>query len=166
MIGLKKKHQRKDWGKSILLTMKLHNNIYFRMNTPATQNILPTSFRWKVNLGLYLMIVFSHQEVIKMNCKFLSVPRRAFTWLDDTYLIVTSGDEHHPNGHCLALNTVSRFACCAIWSWVIVEARFNPKSNSYRVPQKLWTTRFLRSFKAFSNRSKFIAFKVFEVPCT
>ena len=57
------------------------------------------------------MIVFSHQEVIKMNCKFLSVPRRAFTWLDDTFLIVTSVDQDNPSGHCIALNTVSRLGC-------------------------------------------------------
>ena len=42
-----------------------------------------------------------------MNYEISIVPRKAFTWLDDTVLIVTTIEEGSGvNGHCIALNTV------------------------------------------------------------
>ena len=53
------------------------------------------------------MIVSSHQEMIQLDYKVLTVPRRTFTWLDDTFLVVTSKDQGILDSDCLALNTVS-----------------------------------------------------------
>ena len=47
--------------------------------------------------------------MIKMDHNIWSVPRRAFTWLDNNFVIVTSENDEEdeiPCGHCLALNTV------------------------------------------------------------
>ena len=45
--------------------------------------------------------------MIKMNHSIWAVPRRAFTWLDDDFVIVLSEQKDSKNGHSLILNTVS-----------------------------------------------------------
>ena len=41
-----------------------------------------------------------------MNYEIYALPRRAFTWIDDTVLVVSSVEDGGLRGHCIVLDTV------------------------------------------------------------
>ena len=97
-----------------------------------------------------------------MKHKLCSCPRNAFTWLDDTSVVVTSCDgAKWTEGHCLVLNTVrplSNYAILTnIFSTLVRRKRFTSEDRlSFRLPKCKSYWKIIVSEISFSTDKKFI----------